>query len=189
MKKIGLINKLRNEAEYPLSLIKKAVDMSDGYEEAKLILENEINKNLDIIKKSLCITEAEAVYAYEYYGYSLERCIDEERKKSLPVTIETKRRSISSRLKNGDLLVGEVYGLSEYCYYWVTAQKKCDEYIVCLIGIRKSDVENCLDLIYSDAVEFLQKRFLCEDDAIKGIEEYVDIFEFDTIKAYERFPL
>ncbi|ABC28807.1 hypothetical protein HCH_01974 [Hahella chejuensis KCTC 2396] len=184
-----MINKLRNETKYPLSLINKAVDMSSGYEEAKLFFENEINKNLDVIKRSLCITEDEAVYAYEYYGLSLERCIDEERKKSLPVTIETKIRSISSRLKNGDLLVGEVYGLSEDCYYWVTAQKKGDEYIVCLIGFRKSDVENCLDLIYSDAVEFLQKIFLCEDDAIKGIEEYVDIFEFDTRKAYEKFPL
>ncbi|WP_163835323.1 hypothetical protein [Spartinivicinus ruber] len=189
MNKAELIKKLKNETGLTLGMIVNIVQSGMGYESAKKELFKKKKNDVERICAALDIALSEAEKLYIEYNCSADRCIAETRKKRIPVSVDDKKKLIESRLNKGELLIGEVHGRSTSNYHWITVKKRKSDYLITIIGFEKTDIDSCLDLIYSDATELQEIEQDNLEDVFLTIQKYIDILQFDTRQAYEKYPL
>ena len=189
MRRTETIKKLQEDTKLPLGTVAKAFKLDKSFELAKASLLRQKQYDLGTIVAELSVSFDDAEQLYIQYNCSVDRCLKEETKKLQPITLEEKKQSIELRLNRGELLVGKIQERNDDCYHWITVRKCAKNYELTLISLRKADVDACLDLIYSDAVELLG----LESDSLEGmlalLQDYINIFDFDIRQAYESYPL
>jgi hypothetical protein len=189
MSNLQLLKELRRKTGLPFSKIQLLMQKESNPEKLPTLIEHTIKSEIESLTQALEIDIACAEKLYYECNCSLDRAIREgfDRKKN--ISFQKQKANIKMRLDRGWELIGAYDRNEPDDYRWLRVKKLDMGYLVEFFKFSKEDIEKDLDLLYSDAIEYKEINIEDFDELMELVEANSGLKNFDTVSAYDRFPL